>query len=108
MEGLQERSKIYYAALDCDQLFDKCFKQIAEPRTSSLLGEFGIAISRLTRDHQARFQAWSSYLGVFAEQDVCLDRRLSRSKDVQVMVMDLLRIIAVNLRHGQSLLDPRT
>ncbi|KAK6448420.1 hypothetical protein FP744_10004670 [Trichoderma asperellum] len=99
MEGLQERSNIYYAALDCDQLFDKCLKRIAEPRTSTLLGEFGVAISRLTRDHQARFQAWSSYLGVFAEQDVCLDRRLSRSKDVQVMVMDLLRIIAVNLRH---------
>ncbi|KAJ4857129.1 hypothetical protein T069G_08026 [Trichoderma breve] len=90
---------IYSAALDCDLLFDKCQTQIAEPRTIGLLNESAAAVGRLARDHQARFQAWASYLGVFAEEDVCLDRRLSKSKDVQIMVINLLRIIFLNLRY---------
>ncbi|KAL6896478.1 hypothetical protein GGI43DRAFT_121277 [Trichoderma evansii] len=105
MEGLQDWPDIYSAASDCDELFDKCLGQIAEPRTSSLLGEPAIAIGRLARDHQARFQAWSSYLGVFAEQNVCLDRRLSNSKDIQGMVTDLLRIVAVSLRQFLSMIQ---
>lgn len=99
MEGLQEKSNIFDAAIDCDELFDKCLRQIAEPGTGSLLGGFAVAIGRLARDHQARFLSWTSYLGVFAKQSVSLDRRLSSSKDVQVMIMDLLRIIDINLRH---------
>lgn len=98
MESLQYRP-IYHATLKCNELFADCITQIAEPRTSSLIGESAVAIGRLAREHQARFCAWSSYLGVFAEQDVCLDRRLSSSQDIRAMVMDLLRIIAVSLRH---------
>lgn len=94
---------IYSAALDCDLLFDKCLTQIAEPRTIGLLNESAAAVGRLARDHQARFQAWASYLGVFAEEDVCLDRRLSKSKDVQIMVINLLRTIFLNLRYCESL-----
>lgn len=105
MENQQDQSGIYHAGLNCNQLFDKCLAQIVEPRTSSLIGESAFTIGRLARDHQARFQAWSSYLGVFAEQTICLDRRLSNSEDIRDMVMDLLHIIAVSLQHCQSVLE---
>lgn len=95
MENLQCQP-IYDTTLKYDELFAECIAQIAEPRTSSLIGESAVAIGRLAREHQARFWAWSSYLGVFAEKDVCLDRRLSSSKNIRAMVMDLLRIIDVN------------
>ncbi|PKK49154.1 hypothetical protein CI102_4565 [Trichoderma harzianum] len=98
---------IYSAALDCDLLFDKCLTQIAEPRTIGLLNESAAAVGRLARDHQARFQAWASYLGVFAEEDVCLDRRLSKSKDVQIMVINLLRTIFLNLRYFLRIIQIR-
>ncbi|KAL7961305.1 hypothetical protein V8C34DRAFT_274365 [Trichoderma compactum] len=99
MDGPNAWPDIYSAALDCDLLFDKCLIQIAERGTIGLLNESAAAFGRLARDHQARFQAWASYLGVFAEEDVCLDRRLSKSKDVQIMVINLLRIIFLNLRY---------
>ncbi|KAF3066101.1 hypothetical protein CFAM422_009245 [Trichoderma lentiforme] len=89
MDGPNAWPDIYSAALDCDLLFDECLTQIPEPSTIGLLNESAATFGRLARDHQARFQAWASYLGVFAEEDVCLDRRLSKSKDVQIMIIQI-------------------
>lgn len=108
MEHPKEWQDIYSAALDCDLLFDKCLAQIVDPGTISLLGEAAVTQGQLARDLHARFQAWSSNLGVFAEQNLCLDRRLSSSKDIQAMVINRLDNLFLNLQHCESLSELQT
>ncbi|KAL6796745.1 hypothetical protein J3E68DRAFT_401724 [Trichoderma sp. SZMC 28012] len=98
MAHRKEWQDIYSAALDCDLLFDKCLTQIVEPGTISLLGEAAVTQGQLAINLHARFQAWSSYLGVFAEQNACLDRRLSCSKEIQDMVINHLETLFLNLQ----------
>lgn len=102
MAHQKEWQDIYSAALDCDLLFDKCLTQIIEPGTISLLGEAAVAQDQLVRDLHARFQAWSSYLGVFAEQNACLDGRLSSSKEIQDIVINHLDTLFLNLQNCES------
>lgn len=108
MEHPKEWQDICSAVLDCDLLFDKCLTQIVEPGTTSLLGEAAVTQGQLAIDLHARFQAWSSYLGVFAEQNACLDRRLSSSKEIQDMVINRLDTLFLNLQRCGSLLELQT
>ncbi len=47
--------------------------------------------------------ASGSYLGVFATHDVSLDRRLEHSDEIQSLVLQLLRLVRLNLQFGKCL-----
>ncbi|KAE9364149.1 hypothetical protein N431DRAFT_563543 [Stipitochalara longipes BDJ] len=48
-------------------------------------------------EQQARFNIWAANIGVFAEADASLDRRLQEDDDVRAMVVQLLQLICRNL-----------
>ncbi|KAL2679252.1 hypothetical protein Neosp_010019 [[Neocosmospora] mangrovei] len=45
-----------------------------------------------------RFNVWASYLGVFAEDNASLDRRLEHSDEIQNLVLQLLLLLQENLK----------
>ncbi|UKZ82570.1 hypothetical protein TrVFT333_010362 [Trichoderma virens FT-333] len=99
MERLEAWPDIYSAALDCDLLFKRWLIQVAEPRTTSHLGKSADAIIQFARDYHEQFEAWSSYLGVFAEQGICLDHRLSKSEKPRNMITGQLGVLFSALQH---------
>ena len=52
-------------------------------------------------EQQARFNIWAANIGVFAEADASLDRRLQEDDEVRAMVVQLLHLICRNLRRGK-------
>ncbi|KAK6501285.1 hypothetical protein TWF481_009126 [Arthrobotrys musiformis] len=50
-------------------------------------------VDTLIEDYQQRFLAWSDYMGVFADQAICLDRRLKDRSDIRDIVIRLLDMI---------------
>lgn len=48
-----------------------------------------------------RFNVWASYLGVFAEYNASLDRRLEHTDEIQNLVLQLLSLLQTNLEFGK-------
>ncbi|KAF3314545.1 hypothetical protein TWF173_004628 [Orbilia oligospora] len=86
MEMQVDTQPIYLMAHDCRELFDKILDAPSPPR-----------VARLIREYQERFNAWTSFLGVFAGEDACLDHRLRNHSALQDMIIRLLDVLRRNL-----------
>jgi len=93
--------EIFILATDCDRLFHKAISAL--PRGTGSKGadskETSSAYRPLVEYHQ-RFQLWSGYLGVFAEPETSLDRRLQFDDGVRQTILQLLELVRVNLSRG--------
>ncbi|VUC29319.1 unnamed protein product [Clonostachys rosea] len=90
-----ESQSIYLIALQCESLFEQ---DIAELQSRhSRLSSKGIILFEFLQNSHARFSAWASYMGVFANPDVSLDQRLRVSELIQQMVLDMLEVLQRNL-----------
>jgi hypothetical protein len=82
---------IYDVAADCEGLFAQVQAQL---RASSSIA------ANLFEEYQHGFIAWTAYLGVFANKDVCLDRRLRRHPELQDLIVRLLDLVHANLQYS--------
>ena len=88
--SIQDNEPIFELATECESRF---VEQIARLRDGDLNG------AKLVEEYQQRFATWAAFLGVFAEQNVCLDRRLRHHVEIQDLVLRLLDIIERTLAH---------
>ncbi|KAF5021966.1 hypothetical protein F66182_6006 [Fusarium sp. NRRL 66182] len=54
-------------------------------------------------EYQRRFLAWASFLGVFAQESVCLDRRLQNDPEIKGLVLSMLWVLNRNIQRGIAL-----
>lgn len=91
MAGEGKKREIFHLARICEDLFTKYtdpkFK-VSEFRTRAEL-------------QQQRFDVWASYLGVFANPNASLDKRLECSDEIQNLVVQLLSLMRRNLEFGK-------
>lgn len=86
---VEDQEPIFGLAAECETLYANQINTLHdndEADGAKLLSEL----------HQ-RFAAWASFLGVFAEPNICLDRRLRHHIDIQDNVLRLLDILHTNL-----------
>ncbi|KAK6336872.1 hypothetical protein TWF718_009661 [Orbilia javanica] len=88
-----EDQPIYLMACDCSELFTKCLDSSSKPPAQFLSSE----VARFVQEYQDRFNAWVSFLTVFAGEKECLDHRLRHHPALQDMVIRLLDILRRNL-----------
>lgn len=89
MEAVENEEPIYELAVECEMAFVNQISKLDAKEDSNgaiILSELG-----------QRFAAWAAFLGVFAESNVCLDRRLRRHIEIQDQVLRLLDILNSNL-----------
>lgn len=87
--GLEEKEPIFELASSCARLFGKQLQRLEDHGATH-----GAIILAELRE---RFANWAAFLGVFAELNTCLDRRLRHHGVIQDQVLRLLDIIAQNL-----------
>jgi len=90
-----ESQPIRLMACDCNNLFDQCLA-----RSSVSEGDFYSQHIQFIKEYCRRFNAWSSFLGVFANKNASLDNRLRRHPALQDMIMRLLDMLRRNLFLG--------
>ncbi|PGH17688.1 hypothetical protein AJ79_01050 [Helicocarpus griseus UAMH5409] len=91
MEDIEQDEPIFDLATRCEELFATQISLLNdhnEPNGAKSLWEL---------NH--RFAAWAAFLGVFAESNVCLDRRLQHHAEIQDQVLRLLDILEKNLTY---------
>ena len=85
----QEEKPIHLTACDCKELFAEV---LAHPEDISR------RLVLIIEEHRRRFDAWVSYLGVFATtDDAGLDYRVRRHPALQDMIIRLLEMLRDNL-----------
>lgn len=82
---------IFQLAWDCDELIDRCLHQAQDSNVQAALEQY-----------RRSFDAWSKYLGVFAERKTNLDRRLRQKTGILDIVIRLLLILKQNLAKCES------
>jgi hypothetical protein len=87
--AVKDQEPIFVLATDCETLFTN--------RINTLHGNDELDGAKLLSELYQRFAAWASFLGVFAESNICLDRRLRHHTDIQDNVFVLLDIMHTNL-----------
>ena len=89
---LEERHDIIYnLAGECEELFSQTLSQLRATVADAI---------NLFEEYQHRFIAWTAYLGVFAKESVCLDRRLRRHPEIHDLIIRLLDLLELNLRQS--------
>ncbi|KAK2786760.1 hypothetical protein FQN53_006236 [Emmonsiellopsis sp. PD_33] len=86
-----EDDPIFELAVECETLYAEQISKLNDddqPNGAKTLGEL---------NH--RFAAWAAFLGVFAESNVCLDRRLRYHVEIQDQVLRLLDVMQRNLAY---------
>ncbi|KAK2738470.1 hypothetical protein FQN55_000524 [Onygenales sp. PD_40] len=86
-----EDGPIFELAVECETLYAEQISKLNDddqPNGAKTLGEL---------NH--RFAAWAAFLGVFAESNVCLDRRLRYHVEIQDQVLRLLDVMQRNLAY---------
>ncbi len=91
MEDIQQEEPIYELAVECEALYARQITSLNDTGDEST--------AKVLSDMYQRFESWASFLGVFAESNLCLDRRLRRHPDIQDQVLRLLDIMQGNLTH---------
>ncbi|CAI7660810.1 unnamed protein product [Penicillium glandicola] len=91
MEHAEQQEPIFDLATECESLY--------ATQISKLNGDGDQNAAKLLSDVYQRFSAWAAFLGVFAEANVCLDRRLRRHIEIQDQVLRLLDIMQMNLSY---------
>lgn len=94
---VQGEEPIFELAVECERLF--------EVRVSKLRDKDKAKGAKLLAEYQQRFSTWAAFMGVFAEPNVCLDRRLKHHVEIQDLVLRLLDIMARNLTYCMSSLQ---
>ncbi|CEL08213.1 hypothetical protein ASPCAL11364 [Aspergillus calidoustus] len=89
MDDIQQQEPIFDQAVECEDLFAK--------QITAFNDEGDEDATKILSDIHQRFTSWAAFLGVFAESNVCLDRRLRRHIDIQDQVLRLLDIMRENL-----------
>ncbi|KAI9652609.1 MAG: hypothetical protein M1821_008356 [Bathelium mastoideum] len=87
--ALEHAEPIFELATKCERLYAE---QIARLEEGSRINEATI-LSELNH----RFAAWSAFLGVFADPEICLDRRLRHHVDIREQVLRLMHVMERNL-----------
>jgi len=87
---IKDPEEIYNLAMKCNDLF-----------SSYLSGRSNH--DRAVEGRQQQFWAWATGLGVFAEHDLSLDRKLRDHSDVQELVIRLLDLLRTGLSSFQGL-----
>ncbi|KAJ0419564.1 hypothetical protein BJY00DRAFT_154308 [Aspergillus carlsbadensis] len=89
MKETEATEPIFELAVECETLFASritCFNDSGDEDAAKVLS-----------DTYQRFSTWAAFMGVFAESNMCLDRRLRRHDDIQDQVLRLLDIMRRNL-----------
>jgi hypothetical protein len=81
---------IYNISQACNHLFVK------------ILNKPGTACALVAEVLHLRFNQWTSYLGVFAQENMSLDTRLQYSQSISQLVIQFLKIVSRNLEYGQA------
>ncbi|KAL3474872.1 hypothetical protein BJX99DRAFT_259960 [Aspergillus californicus] len=89
MESTGDPEPIFELAVECETLY--------ATQISSLSDDVNQDAAKILSDIYQRFAAWAGFLGVFAESNACLDRRLRRHVELQDQVLWLLDIMHQNL-----------
>lgn len=89
----EEDESIFHLAGQCEKSFSL---------VNAVLKAVNAEFTSLLEEYQYRFLTWTAYLGVFAERDVCLDRRLRHHPELQDIVVRYLDIVQRNLNQRQS------
>ncbi|KAF2969199.1 hypothetical protein GQX73_g4309 [Xylaria multiplex] len=79
-------------ARECKSLFTRYLEPSASPR----------AFHEKVQSAERRFLNWAEFLRVFADEEICLDRRLQYQPDVKDLVMSMLQVLRRNLEHNMS------
>lgn len=90
---------IYNLATECNDLFNQFRSQVSGERVAD--GSGSLINPKVVQEHEQRFWAWATGLGVFAEPNMSLDTKLKNHPEVQELVMLLLDVIKTNLKEGQ-------
>ncbi|KAJ5705265.1 hypothetical protein N7536_000954 [Penicillium majusculum] len=91
MEAIEHNEPIFELAVECEKLYAQQISRLNaddEPNGATILSELN-----------QRFAAWAAFLGVFAESNMCLDRRLRHHVEIQDQVLRLLDIMQRNLTY---------
>jgi hypothetical protein len=91
---IEDKETIFELAAECERLYAEQISRLNdddEPNGATILSELN-----------QRFATWAAFLGVFAEPNVCLDRRLRHHVDIQDQVLRLLDIMQRNLTYCVS------
>lgn len=91
--GLEEKEPIFELASSCARLFGEQLQRLEDHGATHGATHGAIILAEL----RERFTNWAAFLGVFAELNTCLDRRLRHHGVIQDQVLRLLDIIAQNL-----------
>lgn len=76
---------------NCETNFRKCVEAMQSVEDGIYAG--------ILEELQSKFLSWASYLGVFADSQVCLDRRLERHPQYCDLVLWVLDTLNMNLLH---------
>lgn len=87
---MENNSAIYSMALECQRIF---FENVRKNNQIDL-----ISSTQVFQDSYYRFNAWTSYLGVFAPVSTSLDSRLKDAVDVKDLVIRMLHLILYYLQ----------
>jgi hypothetical protein len=84
---------IYQLATECNSLFQQALLNESAPTYRPLL------------EYHQRFELWCGYLGVLAQPEFSLDRRVQFNEDVRQNILDLLLLIRTSLSRGRAILE---
>ena len=88
-----QEEPIRLTAYDCNELFDECLAQSGDSQ-----GRHYSRIVPFVKEYRRRFDAWSSFLGVFATRsNARLDYRVRCHPALQDMLIRLLEMLRENL-----------
>ncbi|KAH7149102.1 hypothetical protein B0J13DRAFT_583867 [Dactylonectria estremocensis] len=89
---VEQNGPIFTLASDCEKLFEE---QISKLRGENSDADGVALLSELNH----RFSTWTTFLGVFAEEQLCLDRRLRHHVEIQDQVLRVLDLMQGNLAY---------
>ncbi|KAL4807926.1 hypothetical protein BDV18DRAFT_159134 [Aspergillus unguis] len=84
-----EQEPIFDLAVECENLYARQITAVNDAGDENA--------AQIISDVYQRFAAWAAFMGVFAESNICLDRRLRRHVEIQDQVLRLLDIMLGNL-----------
>ncbi|KAK6507646.1 hypothetical protein TWF481_006072 [Arthrobotrys musiformis] len=96
MQAGTGKRAIYLTARDCRGLFERALKASS---SSSSTQQYCISTAAvpLVREYQNRFDAWTTFSGVFARDNASLDHKLRNHPGLYDMILRLLNIIRRNI-----------
>lgn len=101
VEMEDETQPIRLMAGDCSELFEKYLSHPSSSAKYTLPSTVSSEVIRFLQELKDRFDAWSSFLGVFAATNACLDYRLRRHPALQDMIIRLLDVLRRNIYLGK-------